>query len=236
MAKIWGIQPWAGKNIAEDKTVMDQYNAEAKPEDKVKAQAESQALEGTSFILDDYIGPGAFAKVGATLKAAAGALAGKAMLVGMMDRTAFLQKNPQFSATIFKDSEGLPKELYHGTSKDKPFKAFAKNRRGNFIGEDPAIASQYAVENDSMNLVYDGRRYVKVNDSPNVRPVFVNIQNPYEVQGEELATYVRSSNYAKAQRDIMDRAKALGHDAVIYPDGGIAVADPKQLKSSITGD
>ena len=81
MAKIWGIQPWAGKNIEEDKTVMDQYNAEAKPEDKTKAQAESQALEGTSFILDDYIGPGAFAKIGATIgKVLGGGIAGFGIL------------------------------------------------------------------------------------------------------------------------------------------------------------
>ena len=155
---------------------------------------------------------------------------------GVMSRSAFLAKNPEFANTIFKTEDGLIKELYHGTSKDKDFKTFAKNRRGNFVGESPKEASSYAMENDSMGYTQDGWKLTPKNTASQVKPVFVNVQSPYYLEGEELAAYIRSPNYAKTQREIMDRAKALGHDAVIYPDGGIAVKDPSQIKSSLTGD
>ena len=157
-------------------------------------------------------------------------------MAGTMSRSVFLAKNPEFANTIFKTEDGLIKELYHGTSKDKDFKTFARNKRGNFVGEDPKEASSYALQNDSMGYTQDGYKLTPKNIASQVKPVFVNVQSPYYLEGEELVAYVRSSNYAKTQREIMDRAKALGHDAVIYPDGGIAVKDPSQIKSSLTGD
>lgn len=159
-----------------------------------------------------------------------------AKLVGAMSPKVFLQKNPEFANTIFKDAEGNIKELYHGTSKDKDFKKFSLNQRGNFIGQDPKMASQYAIENDSMGYHNDWGKLTPKNTASQVKPLYVNVQSPYYLEGEELAKYVKASSYAKAQREIMFKAKSLGHDAVIYPDGGIAIADPKQIKSSITGD
>lgn len=181
------------------------------------------------FGISDFFTPGGFAKLGAAI--------GKgAMLVGAMSPKTFLQKNPEFANTIFKDAEGNIKELYHGTSKDKDFKVFAVNKRGNFVGESPKQASDYALENDSMGYNNDWGKLTPKNTASQVKPLYVNVQSPYYPEGEELAKYVRSNNYAKAQRELMDKAKALGHDAVIYPDGGIAVASPRQIKSSLTGD
>lgn len=206
-------------------------------EEITRQRAEEDAITGPTIgpvSIDpiDYVGPGTFAKIGAGIGKALGSVA----IVGAMSPKAFLQKNPEFAGTIFKDAEGNIKELYHGTSKDKDFKKFAENKRGTFVGESPKQASDYALENDSMGFDTRSWPYKPKNTASQVKPLYVNVQSPYYLEGEELAKYVRSSNYAKAQRELMETAKRLGHDAVIYPDGGIAVASPKQIKSSLTGD
>lgn len=256
------LAKYQGKDLSS--SVMDkEEELPMTAEELARSLAEKDALQPPmlgpiSIDPTDWLTPGGLAKVAAVLKGvlAPAAATSAAMLVGsraagpasllartvgedqagVMSRPAFLAKNPEFANTIFKTEEGLIKELYHGTSKDKDFKTFARNRRGNFVGESPKEASSYAMGNDSMGYTQDGYKLTPKNTASQVKPVFVNVQSPYYLEGEELVAYVRSSNYAKTQREIMDRAKALGHDAVIYPDGGIAVKDPSQIKSSLTGD
>ena len=163
-------------------------------------------------------------------------IGGAGGMAGMMSRETLKKTAPDFLDTVFKHPDGSIKELYHGTSIDKEFTSFKKSKRGTFLIEDPKQASAYAKSNDSKGLKFnqDTMRYEEVNTKDRVHPVFAKVLNPYQLSEEDIKVYVRTENYAKFQREIMDKAKAKGHDAVIYPDGGIAIADPSQIISSIT--
>jgi hypothetical protein len=153
----------------------------------------------------------------------------------VLDTKTFLGSFPEFSKTVLKDDKGDLIPLYHGTSKDKDFgSSFAKSKRGIFLSKDPNVANEYAKQNDSQDIVYEGGRFVHKNTASRVIPVYAKIENPYTLEGEEAKKYMYSSNYATAQRKIMEEAIAKGHDAVLYPDGAIVVADPRQIESAIT--
>ena len=150
--------------------------------------------------------------------------------VGILKHSDIVQKLPEFSKSIIKEP------LYHGTSADKDFgSSFRKSQKGNFVSPDSGVASAYSLDNDSMKLVYEGGKFIPRNTSSRVIPVYANIQNPYKLTAEEIDKYKKVENYAKYQKDMMQKAKMDGYDAIIYPDGAISVADPKQLVSALVG-
>lgn len=155
--------------------------------------------------------------------------------VGHISSAAMKKMFPELAKTVMKEGETLI-PLYHGTSKDKDFTKLKDSPRGIFLTKDPKGASSYAIENDSRNFKYnpDIRKYEEVNTAARVIPVYADIRNPYIIQGEEAKQYAMSENYGKVQKEIMAKARAAGHDAVIYPDGGIAVATSAQIKSSLS--
>ena len=147
---------------------------------------------------------------------------------GMVDFQAIVDAFADFGKSLIK------KPLFHGTSVDKPFDDFKANPRGIFLTEDPKVASDYAKDNDSQKVVYEDGKYVNKNTASRVMPVYANIQNPYRLSPEEAQQFKYTTNYAKYQREMTVRAKAAGHDAIIYPDGAIAVFSPDQIKSAIS--
>lgn len=155
---------------------------------------------------------------------------------GTMSRKVFLEARPEFAKSQLVDAAGDLKELYHGTSKDVDFPWFKKSRRGTWLGEDPASASQYAKENDSQSAVFDTStmRYRDTNTASRVMPVFANVQNPYRLTEQEVGQYRLTENYAKFQRDLMDRVTREGYDSIHWPDGSWAIADPKNIASSLS--
>ncbi len=159
-----------------------------------------------------------------------------AAFFGSIAPAKFLKAFPSFSGTTIKTAEGELQQVYHGTSKDVPFTSFAKNKRGNFVHPDRELASQYALDNESMGAVLDPytMKIVHKNEASRVLPLYADVKSPYKMSEVEVEAYRKASNYAKFQRDIMAKATAKGHDAVIYPDGSIAVARPEQLQSSLT--
>lgn len=153
---------------------------------------------------------------------------------GAIDPETFLSLFPKFKNTKLVDSLGLPKILYHGTSKDTDFKVFKENPRGIFLTESPKEASTYSMENDSMGYTYDGWKPIPKNTSSRVMPVYANVQNPYHLTPPEAKEYQTAKSYRVFQKNIMTKAKAMGYDAVIYPDGSIAVANAAQIQSAIS--
>lgn len=155
--------------------------------------------------------------------------------VGAIASKDFLKVFPDFAKSIFKQGDDLI-PLYHGTSKDVPFKDLKSSTRGIWLTKDPKGASQYAMENDSMGYAQDGWKLTPKNTASRVMPVYAKVENPYTISGDEAVAYSRAENYVKYQREKMAWAKANGYDAIIYPDGAIAVADAKQIKSAISPD
>lgn len=128
-------------------------------------------------------------------------------------------------------TNGEPHVFYTGTSKDKDFTSFNVGRHGAWFTRDPAIASQYAEQNDSQGYKQDGWKMVKTNTASRVIPAYVKAENPYtgEYAGE------MHDNYKKAQSDWFDTLRAKGHDAWMpaSQNGNLVVAlkEPQQIKS-----
>ncbi len=154
--------------------------------------------------------------------------------VGAVSTKTLLKIAPEFQNTLYKTIEGDLIPLYTGTSKDVDFKAFKKSPRGTWLTTKPEEASAYAKDNDSMGYIWENGRPTPKNTSSRVHQVFVNIQNPYHLTTEEAKAYLYAKSYTKAQKEIMTQATIKGHDAVIYPDGSIAVADPSNIISAIS--
>lgn len=133
------------------------------------------------------------------------------------------------------DENGEPLVVYTGTSADKDFSKFKGPKNGIWFAADPAVASDYAVENDSKGLRYDGSRYVEVNNAPRVMPVHLALQNPkvYEAWPDSLRN---ASNYKRAQGLLWENLRAQGHDGVIGPGGTYVAFKPEQIKSAIGND
>ncbi|MFM9826631.1 phage tail tape measure protein, partial [Flavobacterium sp.] len=129
---------------------------------------------------------------------------------------------------------------YHGTSKDQLFENknredlnFRKTQRGVFITTNPAYASAYSMDNDSMNTMsaITGRK----NRNSRVIPIELDVKNPYIMSNDEIYDYDRAKSYIKFQREIANKARRLGHDAVDYGHGTISyIGDPKNLKPFYT--
>ena len=101
---------------------------------------------------------------------------------------------------------------YTGTSKDRDFTAFQESRHGTWLTSSPEEASDYALQNDSMNLrpIPGSWSYERVNSASRVIPTHVRVTNPYT---GELPDFARADNYKKAQSDWFDMLRAQGYDA-----------------------
>jgi hypothetical protein len=131
------------------------------------------------------------------------------------------------------DENGEPLVVYTGTSKDKDFNTFRIPKNGAWFINDPAAASQYAVENDSMGYKWDTGRPVATNTAARVMPVYLRIENPYTLTAEETKELKYSGNYKRTQGIIFERAKAKGHDGIDLGDGvWVVIKDPNQIKSA----
>jgi len=140
------------------------------------------------------------------------------------------------------DPAGAPLRVFHGTSKDDPFEAFRVGKRGAWFTKDPAYASEYAAQNDSMNLVPNPTRenpwgYRPVNTASRVVPVYLNLQNPLVVPERELhemATSLGGENYSRGQGLLFDKLRSEGYDGIIAGDTFVVLREPGQIKSAIS--
>lgn len=136
------------------------------------------------------------------------------------------------------DAEGKPLVVYHGTKAD--IKAFDPTKIGSnfkfvkagyFFSSDPSIASDFAAE-------YGGEF-----ENANVIPAYVSIQNPLSLDAALDAIGVEMGEdesllefYDWSQPEILQAAKAGGHDGVIFDQGDdklVIAFRPEQIKSAI---
>jgi len=133
------------------------------------------------------------------------------------------------------DEQGEPLRVYTGTSSDVDFKSFRAPKNGIWFTDSAEGASQYAVENDSMGLEYDGHKFNPKNSASRVIPAYLSIKNP-KVYTEWPESIMRATNYRKAQGLVWETLRAQGHDGVIADIAGskiIVAFDAKQIKSAI---
>jgi hypothetical protein len=133
------------------------------------------------------------------------------------------------------DESGDPLRVYTGTSKDTDFKSFRAPQNGIWFTSDPSSASQYAVENDSRGLKFDGRSYTEVNTAARVMPVYLSLKNP-KVYSTWPDSVRLATNYKRAQGLLWQQLRLQGHDGVIGPDGIYVVFEPTQIKSAVGND
>jgi len=147
-----------------------------------------------------------------------------------------------FARSMAVDPAGDPLRLFHGTSKDDPFDAFRVGKRGAWFTKDPAYASEYAMQNDSMNLVPNPTRenpwgYRKVNTASRVIPAYLSLQNPLVVPERELhemASSLGGENYSRGQSLLFDKLRSEGYDGIIADDTFVVLGGPGQIKSTIS--
>lgn len=128
--------------------------------------------------------------------------------------------------------EGVPVTYYTGTSKDTDFNKFNVGRHGAWFTADPAEASQYAVENDSMGHKYENQRFIPTNTASRVIPAHLKIENPYT---GPLPDWSFVDNYKKAQSDFFDVLRSKGYDGWIPEEHGgklaVVLKEPHQIKT-----
>lgn len=149
-----------------------------------------------------------------------------------------------FAAKSVVRSGNKPRRVYTGTSKDKDFSSFKVPRNGAWFASNPQEASDYAMQNDSMDWKPDpnGRNpwsVMETNRASRVMPVYLNIQNPARyadprVMHDEVYK-LSGNNYKRGQGMLFDQLRAKGYDGVILGDNDVFVAlrDPTQVKSAI---
>lgn len=130
--------------------------------------------------------------------------------------------------------DGKPLQMYTGTSKDVDFSSFKAPKNGIWFTSDPKSASDYAVENDSMDLKTDDyRTFTKVNTASRVIPVYLSIKNGATLDEADSQKMRNADNYKRAQGQIFDKLKAQGYDGVNLGGGTWVAFDGKQVKSSV---
>jgi hypothetical protein len=130
------------------------------------------------------------------------------------------------------DDAGQPRVVYTGTSKDVDFKQFKAPKNGIWFTASPETASNYAKENDSKGLKYEGGRYVETNTAARVLPVYLKLENP-KVYDQWPDSIRNASNYRKAQGLLWEQLRAQGYDGVVGPDQTYVAFSPMQIKSAI---
>jgi hypothetical protein len=144
-----------------------------------------------------------------------------------------------FGDSVAVNPDGSPKTFYTGTSKDKEFTGFRVPKNGVWFTDDPKVASQYAVENDSMSAVYENGRFRDVNTKSRVFPVHLKAENPYVITDADADAISRgrNGNYKQNQAIFFSKLRAQGHDSVIWdgtvenPKVLVILEDPSQIKS-----
>lgn len=131
--------------------------------------------------------------------------------------------------------KGSPIVLYHGTSKDKMFYKFKKSPRGTWFTDSKDSAESYAKDNDSRKLVYDWNtgNYKEINTNERVYTVFLNADNMLDLSNEKAPEEYRSAkNYSAYQKQMFEKIRMQGYDAVRMYDGSYVVFEPNQIKSA----
>lgn len=141
------------------------------------------------------------------------------------------------------DENGNPLKLYTGTSKDTIFESFKDSDRGTWVTTDPAQASSYAMENDSMGLKRGpGWTYTKTNVASRVIPLYSNVKNILDLSTREKQDeYMAANNirrfdgangYQKEQAAIGRYAMYQGYDAIQWGPNVWAIFNPKKTLKS----
>jgi len=147
-----------------------------------------------------------------------------------------------FEGSHTADEYGEPMMFYHGTSKDANFSKMRVPRNGAWFAKSPQEASEYAMQNDSMDLKPAPTRenpwaYAPVNTASRVMPVYLNIRNPMQfADPREFSGMLMQfgSNYKRGQGTLFDRFRDEGYDSVILGDKDVVTVlkDPTQIKSA----
>ena len=135
----------------------------------------------------------------------------------------------------FLADSAVQQRMYTGTSKDKDFSKFSVPRNGAWFTPSTDVASSYAKENDSKNIVYDAdtRRFKDVNTADRVMPVYLKATKPYQITSDDIKR-MNVGNYKKAQSQFFDSLRAQGHDSAMFEDGTtVILGGPNQIKSAI---
>jgi hypothetical protein len=140
-----------------------------------------------------------------------------------------------FAGSKIVTPDGKPLKLFHGTSKDGDFKSFRLNKNGIWFTTDPALASDYARENESQGSTYDHhtRTYTPKNTASRVIPVYVRATKV--VHWNDLPDEMRyAENYKRVQGQMFDKLRWDGVEAVTIGDGLVVViGHTAQIKSAI---
>lgn len=153
--------------------------------------------------------------------------------------------NNWFKESQIKSLDDNPLVVYHGTSKDKDFPSFKKSNRGNWFIADPSKASQYAIENDSMNLRWtDSGTLEEVNTASRVIPVYLSIKNPYisTIDNWQKDWMKGAENYARRESEVMSQLERQGYDGVVLKlsedspmeESMFVTFSPQQIKSAVS--
>lgn len=148
-----------------------------------------------------------------------------------------------FDGSTAVDEFGEPRMFYHGTSKDADFSKMRVPRNGAWFAKSAEDASEYAMQNDSMDLRPAPTRenpwaYAPINTASRVMPVYLNAQNPMRFadprEFNELLTAAGGSNYKRGQGLLFDRFRDEGYDSVVLGDNDVftVLRDPTQIKSA----
>lgn len=156
------------------------------------------------------------------------------------------ENSPSESSQVT-DTNGEPKVMYTGTSKDKDFDKFSIPRNGAWFTASKEEASGYAIQNDSQKDVFDGKgNWKEVNTAGRVIPVFLNARKIADFNSsitEEQKDKLRyATNYKKLQGDYFSSIFYSNpnyqerYDAIDYTgDREVIVIykTPEQIKSAI---
>lgn len=132
-----------------------------------------------------------------------------------------------------KDEHGRPKVMYHGTSSDKDYHDFKVPKNGAWFTDSKKGASDYAKENDSRGLKYEGGKYHDVNSASRVVPVYIKSEKPHKITDDE-SKKINVENYKRAQGQVFSDMKEKGIDMVDHGHGVISViGGSHQIKSAM---
>lgn len=150
-------------------------------------------------------------------------------LVGPQMRAAESDFSAWFAGSRVAD-DGAPRTVFHGTPAEfATFKPDADGRGVYYFTSDADLASRYASEHQPI-----GQRMSDIPESgPNVRPSYLALKNPLEVDGA-------GRNYLDVTTDAIRRAQEAGNDGVVVrnvvdqPNG--AKGNPSDVYVAFTPD
>jgi hypothetical protein len=151
---------------------------------------------------------------------------------GMTDTPEFKQ---WFGQSKVVDEHGQPKVVYHGTSKSRDFSKFNKKGGGSWFTSSKEEASKYAERNDFSDIRGHDEHGVPYgsNVSSRIYPVYLKIENPKLLTSKEIEWWRHQKDYRSANKELLARAFAAGHDGIDMGNGNYVVHKPEQIKSAI---